>query len=259
MCTLIALHRCFADAPLVVAANRDERLDRPARGPGLWPGARLPLAAPQDLEAGGTWLGVNGAGLLAAVTNRSGADRDESRRSRGLLVLDALEAHSAEEAADSMTRLPRDAYNPFNLMLADGRDAFVVSYQGKPRVAVLDRGPHVIGNADPDARSIPKLARLLESSRAAIRGSSQDALEALAGLCREHGAGASPLEDTCIHAGGYGTRSSTLLRLGTLEPAWWFADGPPCRTAYEDFSPLLYALGRGDRDGTGLSTARVVT
>ena len=35
MCTLIALHRCYPDASLVVAANRDEYLDRPAEGPAL--------------------------------------------------------------------------------------------------------------------------------------------------------------------------------------------------------------------------------
>ena len=35
MCTLIALHRCVPGAPLVIAANRDEYLDRPAEPPAL--------------------------------------------------------------------------------------------------------------------------------------------------------------------------------------------------------------------------------
>ena len=47
------------------------------------------------------------------------------------------------------------------------------------------------------------------------------------------------------YGAGYGTRSSTLLRLG--EPGtrseWRFADGPPCETDYEDRSFLLREPG----------------
>ena len=36
----------------------------------------------------------------------------------------------------------------------------------------------------------------------------------------------------CVHRDGFGTRSSSLLRLGD-ERVYEFADGPPCRTPYE--------------------------
>ena len=69
MCLLIALSRVLPDAPLLVAANRDERYDRPAeaitvlrdRGPRILGG--------RDQVAGGTWLAVNEHGVLAGLTN----------------------------------------------------------------------------------------------------------------------------------------------------------------------------------------------
>ncbi|HEY7863080.1 MAG TPA: NRDE family protein [Thermoanaerobaculia bacterium] len=259
MCTLIALHRCTPAAPLVVAANRDEQQSRPAEKPALRFERRLPVVAPRDLRAGGTWIGVNSSGLLAAVTNRPTRSRDDARRSRGLVVLDALEHASARAAAEASGSLARDAYNPFNLFLADGRDAFAVVYEGAPRVSLLAPGVHVICNADPDARTHPKVDRLLARAEAAAGLPPERLLGALADVCRSHDGGGSPLDDACIHGDGYGTRSSTLLRLG--EPGtgtFWFADGPPCRTPYEDFTSLLPGLHRGAECRAEGSTARTI-
>jgi uncharacterized protein with NRDE domain len=251
MCTLIVLHRCFADAELVVAANRDEHLDRPAEPPALrvWNGRTV--LAPRDARAGGTWLGMNDARLFAGLTNRPTERPDPSRRSRGLLVRDALAAPDATAAATRLSMLPAGAYNPFNLFVCDPDDAFVVVYEEKPDVRRLEAGAHVIGNGDPDSRSRPKVARLLDEAEAIARGRPEQALAALARTCRTH-RGGNPLEDTCIHAGPYGTRSSALIRSGA-EPAadvFRFANGPPCDSDYEDFTPLLTQLVRtGPRTG----------
>lgn len=248
MCTLIVLHRCFDDVPLLVAANRDEFLDRPAEPPALrhWGGRRV--LAPRDLEAGGTWLGLNDSGLFAAITNRPTAHKDTGRRSRGLVVADALAEADAARAAQRLLQLPPDSYNPFNVLVSDGREAFAIVYEEKPVVSRLEPGAHVIGNADPDAADVPKVARLLARAQRIARGPGSEALEALADLCRRHEAAASPLEDACIHAGGYGTRCSTLLRRGAGEgDAFLFAAGPPCEAPYEDMTPLLAELDRETR------------
>jgi len=246
MCTLIALHRCVPGAPLVVAANRDEYLDRPARPPALRQGPRGLVAAPLDERAGGTWLGLAPHGLFAGLTNRPCPTPDPGRRSRGLLVLDALGARSAEEAAARLEALPAGAYNPFNLLLADGRRAFALVYQDAPRLFELAPGAHVIGNADPDDRAVPKLADLLDRAEAAARGPVAQLLPALARVCRSHDAGEGPLGAPCVHTEAYGTRSSTLLRLteDQRDDAWRYADGPPCTTRYRDVTPLLEALRR---------------
>jgi uncharacterized protein with NRDE domain len=247
MCTLIALHRCVPGAPLVVAANRDEYHARPAEGPALRETPGGPVVAPRDLRAGGTWLGLNRHGSFAALTNRPTACADPMRRSRGLLVLDALAPAKASEAADRLSTLPAGAYNPFNLLVADAENAFVAVYEESVRVEALEPGVHVIGNADPDDRRNPKIDRLLGRSQRALASGPERLLAELADVCRGHEGGESPLSHACIHVSerGYGTRSSTLLWLGEPGTAseWHFADGPPCRTAYQDRSSLLRELG----------------
>jgi uncharacterized protein with NRDE domain len=97
------------------------------------------------------WLGVNPAGVFAAITNRRAETPDPKRRSRGLLVLAALGAASAAEAADSAAGTPPDAYNPFNLFVADAQRAYAITYGGAAKCIELAAGAHVIGNADLDA------------------------------------------------------------------------------------------------------------
>jgi uncharacterized protein with NRDE domain len=254
MCTLIVFHHCFADAEFVIAANRDEYLDRPAEPPALrlWHGRAV--LAPRDARAGGTWLGTNDAGVFAGLTNRPAASLDPGRRSRGLLVTDALAAGSAAEAAARLAELPARVYNPFNLLVCDAADAFVVVYEEKAELRRLGAGPHVIGNGDPDSRRLPKVARLLDEAASIARGSAEAAMAALERTCRAHDGSGAPLLATCIHAGAYGTRSSTLMRRGRRpeQDAFRFADGPPCRHGYRDFTGLLAQL---DRTGTRTEAA----
>lgn len=240
--------------PLVVAANRDEYLERPAEGFAL----REPgFLAPRDAREGGTWLGVNRHGVFVGLTNRPTGSPDRSRRSRGLLVQDVLGAESARAAAAELERLPLEAYNPFNLLVADASDAFVTRYEAEPKVWGLEPGAPVVGNADPNDRGHPKVARLLVEAGVAARVPAAGVLDALAAVCRVHLRDGTPFEDTCIHAGGYGTRSSTLLALRD-EPgrdALRHADGPPCTTPYRDLTPLLRELGPS-RVATGTPNTR---
>ena len=70
MCTLAVALGADRRWPVVVAANRDERLGRPSEGWALRDGAGGPrYAAPRDAEAGGTWIGVAQTGLLVGITN----------------------------------------------------------------------------------------------------------------------------------------------------------------------------------------------
>src|SRR5207344_2469283 len=131
MCTLVILRRPEHDWPVVIGANRDEMIDRPALPPGRhWPD-RTEVVAGLDLEAGGSWLGVNDWGVAAAILNRHGSlGPAAGLRSRGELVLEALDHADAVAAAAALSHLDPAAYRSFNLIVADNRDAFWLRHGG---------------------------------------------------------------------------------------------------------------------------------
>jgi uncharacterized protein with NRDE domain len=248
---------------LVIAANRDEFLDRPSEGPALRTTPYGVIVAPRDVMAGGTWLGLNRTGVFAAVTNRRCAEPDLGCRSRGLLVIDALRWPTAGEAVEKLEieNLEPGKYNPFNLFVADLTSAFVVTYDGAPRRIDLSRGAHVIGNIDPTAPRTPKLAGLDREAERASEAGADRVLDELAEICRGHRGNGGALDDACVHAGAYGTRSSALLRLGETvdDGVFRFADGAPCRTEYDDFTPLLHELWREPGTVEGTTATRTVS
>ncbi len=131
MCTLVMLRRPETRWPLIVAANRDELSTRPWQAPARhWPD-RPEVVAGKDMTAGGTWLGINDDGLFAAILNRPGTlGPAEGKRSRGELVLEALDHAEAQLAAEALADLNPDSYQPFNLIIADRYDAFWLRHAG---------------------------------------------------------------------------------------------------------------------------------
>ena len=249
MCTLTLAWRAFGDAPVALAATRDEALDRPSEPPALrtadGDGARY--VAPRDAEAGGTWIGVSEGGLVVAVTNLwLDADR-EGDRSRGLLVRDCLTAASAEAAVRAVEReLDERAYDGFNLVLADDRAAFLLTYDGGLAVTRLDPGVHVVGNVGgvvngAERFAIPERrrefgeeradsARLIAAASVPEPGETGTSwLDRASGVLADHEYGA------CLHGEAFGTRSFTRIRTGS-DPGMAYADGPPCETPTEPVS-----------------------
>jgi uncharacterized protein with NRDE domain len=131
MCTVVLLRRKGHTWPLILGANRDEMQDRPWRAPGRhWPD-RPEVIAGLDELAGGSWLGLNDHGVVAAILNRVGTlGPAAGKRSRGELVLDALDHADAVDAATALVGLDPDSYRPFNLIVADNRDAFWIVHRG---------------------------------------------------------------------------------------------------------------------------------
>jgi hypothetical protein len=131
MCTVVILRRPDTAWPLLLAANRDEARSRPWRPPGRHWRDRAEVMAGMDELAGGTWLGINDYGLVAAVLNRIGTlGPAEGKRSRGELVLEALDHAAARAAAAALSDLNPDAYRPFNMIVADAREAYWLRHAG---------------------------------------------------------------------------------------------------------------------------------
>src|SRR5437763_15971673 len=106
MCTLVILRRPEHRWPVLIAANRDEMIERPWQAPGRhWPD-RPEVVAGLDELAGGAWLGITDWGVAAAALNRHGSPGAEpGQRSRGGLVPGAP-ARAAAGAAAAAPRQP---------------------------------------------------------------------------------------------------------------------------------------------------------
>ena len=85
-----------------------------------------------DRMVGGSWLGLNDQGVIAAVMNRSGTLGPQTgKRSRGELVLKALAYDSSTVAATALTDLDPSLYQSFNLVVADRRTACWLCHRGE--------------------------------------------------------------------------------------------------------------------------------
>lgn len=164
MCTVVLLIRPGDDWPVLLAANRDERLDRAWDPPAAhWP-EHPGLIAGRDRTAGGTWMGVNRRGVAAAVLNRQGSlGPAPGKRSRGGLPLLALRHDTARGAANAITGLDAGQWRGFNLVLADRNGAVFVRGlgHGHPQAQTLSPGVHMVTAHDPDDPDSPRVARHL--------------------------------------------------------------------------------------------------
>lgn len=119
MCLIAFAIGVSLDWPLVVAANRDEFLERPTAPLAAWTTADGQLIySGRDLRAGGTWLGATPNGRVAFLTNVRDGLAASGPKSRGDLVMRWL---TTQDDADTLIRsLGHGAdYAGFNLVVGD--------------------------------------------------------------------------------------------------------------------------------------------
>jgi uncharacterized protein with NRDE domain len=235
MCLLAVLFRVTDDAPLVVAANREEFFARGGDPPRRLDG--VAAVAGVDPAHGGTWLGVNAHGVLIAVTNRRKSRTPERPRSRGLLARELLACGSALLAAELASReLGTGRYDGCNFLCADARACLVLHAGDCLRVSSLPPGVHVLSNRDVNDPTDARVGHASEWLRPRSLKSSREALTALRELCASR--------EVCFRLDGRGTVSSSLLVLPErLEDGIYLhAQGAPDVTPYADVSHLLREL-----------------
>ena len=241
MCTLlVGIDRPRAGM-LLLGANRDESLARPAMPPHVL--VRQPrIVAGRDSLAGGTWLGVQDVDFVAAILNRpvpeaaagrwaAGAEPD---RSRGLLCLDALRLDSAKQVVEWLKdEVLTCRYAPFTLFVADAGGAFAAYWDGRLRIEELFPGWHVLTHGDVDDPFDPRSEHVHTSLRLSPPRQPEDLVPTLAS---HEGARA-----VCLHADPHGTVSSSLVHLDWREGTtrYLHAAGRPCATPFQDLKALL--------------------
>lgn len=261
MCTIIVRHRMDHFCSTIVASNRDEFYDRAASGPTVLRVHPLVVGG-RDEREGGTWFGLGRNGLFVGLTNqRSFGSRDDSLRSRGGLVLDALAEGSLEGVERYLRGVDPSAYNEFNLIFGDGmelRAAYARRGGREIEIERLAEGVHVLCNDRLGSPEFPKAEKARERimavppetwpglKRRLVEVLSDGSLPDLsevppippdAPFDREV---ARRLQAICVKTPVYGTVSSTIAAVspGRVEQ-YWFSDGPPSETSFENVLRLI--------------------
>jgi uncharacterized protein with NRDE domain len=236
LCLIVFAWRVIPGMPVIACANRDEYYDRPATPAGPWP-ENPDIIAGRDLQGGGSWMGVTRSGpngpKFAALTNIRAPGNRSDAPTRGALVADFLQGDF--DAAGYLDRIAQRAgdYNGFNLILGDREGLYWFSNRacGDPRNGqALEPGIYGVSNGLLDA-AWPKVLRTKATfASLLLQGAPEEAyFEMLADTTR---APDLRLPDTgvpiemerqlsavCIEIPGYGTRTSTVVKL--------YGDGEP--------------------------------
>ncbi|MCB9554863.1 MAG: NRDE family protein [Deltaproteobacteria bacterium] len=254
MCLLIAIHRVLPEWPLVVAANRDEWLARPAV-----PMTTLQSDAPRiiggrDLQAGGTWAAINQHGVVAALTNNPLATPQHvggpAKKSRGKLPILLAQAESAELATAQLSAtIDPSEYNPCWLLVADRQTLHYCALSGQRlETQRLPSGIYVLENRPLDQSAKAKRVRDAVTEVLHPEISLDQLFDQLKAILADHRRPNSTqtakssaslvdrLSAVCVHEDGYGTRSSLLVALPAelgAETPIRYADGPPCRSTWQ--------------------------
>lgn len=252
MCTVVLLRRPGHAWPLLLAANRDERVDRAWDAPDRHWEDRSEVIAGRDREAGGTWLGMNDHGVVAAILNRSGSlGPAADKRTRGELPLEALDHAEAAQAAEALGHLDAGSYRSFNLVVADNRDAFWIKGEGHGPVVVAEAPvgvsvltAHDLNDVSASPRARHYLPLFEETPPPDPEADDWRTWEAL--LASKEMAPGQSDANAAIHVEtdwGFGTVSSSLIALpepgaAPERPARWrFARAWPERQAYTQIAP----------------------
>jgi hypothetical protein len=188
----------------MLAANRDEHMKRPWDPPAAYWPDQADVIAGRDRTAGGTWMGVNRAGVVAAILNRAGTLGPVlGKRSRGELPLLALRHPTARAAADAITGVDAGEWRDFNMVIA----------------------------YDPNDLHSPRVARHLPRLRAALPRGPDDWQSWRAILSDRSGAVGEQIN--VAPRGDFATVCSAFVCIPAAgKLTWQFAPGPPHRADF---------------------------
>jgi len=144
MCIVALAWRVLDETPLCLISNRDEFYQRPTQA--LYEWENSPIIAGQDLQSGGTWMGVTASGRWAVITNfRDGQDQKSYPTSRGHILQDFLESELTPIRFAQELEKKQCDYAGFNLFVGDREQAVYMSNRGEAP-QVLAHGIYVVSN-----------------------------------------------------------------------------------------------------------------
>ncbi len=226
MCLVLIAYRTHPRYPLVLAANRDEFHARPAAALHWWNGSPRMLAG-RDLQAGGTWLGLDATGRMSLVTNyRDPSSPRPEGTSRGSLVGDFLDGRNGAVAFARATAARAGQFSGFNLLALDRDGMGYVTSHPEPEARALAPGVYGLSNRQLDT-PWPKLLLARERFEKELANEHPQAAAMMRILSDRSTAADELLPDTgvglewerllssaFIVSESYGTRCSTVVLTG---------------------------------------------
>jgi hypothetical protein len=234
------LYRVARNTPILLAANREEDTSRPTQYPKIQSGSPRVVCG-NDLQSGGTWLGVNQYGLVVAVANRPKRAAPAEPRSRGLLCRDLLDRRTAKDAAEyARKELSTGAYAGANYLCADAKYAAVVYGGNRVQVVELTPGLHTLSNGNLDDLHDPRHEFVRRMLTLHTLDSAVTFL-AVASRAFSRKLDSDGRRGVVISRKEYGTVSSTLVSLPRKiqQATYQYCPGAPSELPYDDLSALL--------------------
>jgi len=250
-------YKKLADAPLLIALNREEDPAREFLPPKIQSGRPRSVCG-VDLQTGGTWAGVNQYGLFAAIVNCPKKTLPDDPRSRGLLCRELLSCQNAEEALDMAQReLKTGVYAGANYVCVDKTSGGVVHGGNDVDVEMFKPGLHIITeNRVNDSNDYRQefVRRLLTLQRI----DSAISFFAVASRVFSSSPDSTGKMGILVRKMDKRTVSSMLISLTEKTPrsVMQFAAGSPDMCPYEDVSALLRQVLSTDRAARAAAAAK---
>ena len=219
MCLILLSKPSLGDYKFVLTSNRDEFYERKTKNMFWWNDVDGLLAG-QDLEQGGTWLGITKSGRFAAVTNVREfyqTDTKENFLSRGDLVKNFLNSSLPPE--EYVQKVEANKYMGFNLVVSDLKHFSIISSQGiesfnQELVVVGNRALNTetkkLNNAKEDFKSILNQAFTHQDLIELMQKPKKNYEFNLEQINQNHG---SEFDSRFITSDIYGTRSTTVITI----------------------------------------------
>lgn len=225
MCSVSFLPR---DDGFVLAMNRDERLSRVSAVPPEAHGREgLSILCPRELT-GGTWIGVNSAGMVFSLINwYSQPDCAFGNPvSRGEVVRELLWARDSQGVVSFLGDLPLNRMNPFRLVVASLSERSLTEWRSGggalERFKLSWKRHHWFSSSLDEAKANQTRRRVC----ARLNSECID-LPSLRKLHRSHAPKAGPFS-MCMHRDDACTVSYTEIDVRSSAASMYYVAGPPC-------------------------------
>lgn len=232
MCILFVAVNQHKDYPLIIAANRDEFFNRGTSQSHIWE-SEHGIVAGKDLQAGGTWMGINKQGYIASLTNiRAPQKLSLDAVTRGELVSHYLQR--PENDYHKTLQRTQANYNGYNLLFGKW-NTLAVYNNHLDQIQHLTDGYYGLSNANLNS-PWPKINKGVSKLQEYCRDGHDINPDILFNLLLDKSLAADEdlpktgvpidwerrLSSIFILGDEYGTRSSTVLKVDKQQNVTWF-------------------------------------